>query len=344
MSLFKKNKKFFSWLLLLVLILAGLWYFFKVDRHFLTYRPDLATDQVWGITYSKLYAQELGLDWRQAYLAMLDDLQIKNIRLPVYWSDIEPIEGKMDYANYDWMISEGQKRGVKFIVVVGRRQPRWPECHTPQWATTLSEQTIRDRELSMITATVKHFQTSTAITSWQAENEHFVDWFGICPKGDKEYLKNVVARIRQIDPQRDILLTDSGEFSTWKQVSDLSPTIGTTMYRVAWNQYLGYTYTPWPAWLYRFKAHWRQIAPEKMIIAELQAEPWPAEGRQVRDLTVTEINQSFPLKQLLTNAELARRTGFAATYFWGAEWWYVRLLQGDATYWETVKTIIKPVL
>jgi hypothetical protein len=59
------------------------------------------------------------------------------------------------------------------------------------------------------------------------------------------------------------------------------------------------------------------------------------------DLTYDEIQRSFPIEQLFTNAEIARRTGFSATYFWGAEWWYARLLQGDDSYWNGAKQIMQ---
>ncbi len=340
MIFFTRPKIYLRWLFFILLIIVSSWYFFKIDRHFLTFQYTANQQSEWGITFSRPYAESLGVDWRQAYVALLDDLKIKNIRLPIYWSDIERADGVMDYSDYDWMLAEGEKRGVNFIAVVGRRLPRWPECHVPRWTGSLPEERIRDRELAMVTNTVQHFNNIQAIVSWQAENEYFVNWFGDCPKGDKEFLASVMARIRQVDTQRKIFLTDSGEFSTWSQVAGLSDNIGITMYRVAWNPSLGYTYTPWPAWLYRLKASWNKLAMSNTIVAELQAEPWPTASSSMKDLTVAEIQQSFPLQQLETNAELARRTGFSATYFWGAEWWYLRLLQGDNSYWETAKKII----
>ncbi len=328
-------------LLFVLIVIGGLWYFFKIDRHFLKFQPEANKEYVWGITFSKSYAEDLGLDWRQAYVAMLDDLKVRFIRLPVYWSDIEATENSFDYADYDWMVSEGQKRDVKFILAVGRRLPRWPECHAPDWTVGLPEQTLRDRELAMVRQVVQRYQSERSVISWQAENEYFVDWFGICPKGDQEYLASVIKTIRQQDSARPVLLTDSGEFSTWGQVSQLSDSIGTTMYRVAWNPQLGYTYSPWPDWFYRWKASFRHLDLNKTIIAELQAEPWPTAGRSMGDLTDEEIQRSFPIEQLFTNAEVARRTGFSATYFWGAEWWYARLLQGDDSYWNAAKQIMQ---
>ena len=90
---------------------------------------------VFGVTFSKKYAEELGLDWQKAYLEILDDLQVKKIRLPVYWDDVEREIGRYSWEPYDWMIAEAEKRNVKLIVALGVKLPRWPECHIPLWAT-----------------------------------------------------------------------------------------------------------------------------------------------------------------------------------------------------------------
>src|SRR6266704_2385239 len=51
-----------------------------------------------GVTFSSLYAEQIGLNWKDAYLAMLDDLKIKHVRLPVYWDRVEKTEGVYDFA------------------------------------------------------------------------------------------------------------------------------------------------------------------------------------------------------------------------------------------------------
>src|SRR3989338_5721806 len=44
---------------------------------------------IWGVTFSKPYAQGLGLDWKETYLAILDELNVKNLRIPAYWNELE---------------------------------------------------------------------------------------------------------------------------------------------------------------------------------------------------------------------------------------------------------------
>ena len=70
-----------------------------------------------GVTFSLYYARDvLGLeDWREAYLGIIKDLNVKYLRLPVYWTDIEPAENKYDFSDYDWMIEQAkywQKSGL----------------------------------------------------------------------------------------------------------------------------------------------------------------------------------------------------------------------------------------
>jgi len=43
-----------------------------------------ATEIKYGVTFSQFFAQQMGLDWRKAYLAVLDDLKVKKLRLIAY--------------------------------------------------------------------------------------------------------------------------------------------------------------------------------------------------------------------------------------------------------------------
>src|SRR3989338_5685979 len=74
-------------------------------------RPPEATGTVtWGVTFSHTFAEHLGLDWQEVYIAVLDDLGVRNMRIPVYWTSIEAEKGQIDFSDYDWMMSEAEKR------------------------------------------------------------------------------------------------------------------------------------------------------------------------------------------------------------------------------------------
>ena len=58
----------------------------------------------WGVSFSPVQAERFGSDWRQNYLALLQDLKFKNIRIPVYWDKIEKSPGSYDFSEVDWKI------------------------------------------------------------------------------------------------------------------------------------------------------------------------------------------------------------------------------------------------
>src|SRR3990167_1992502 len=101
----------------------------------------------WGVTFSDKYARDLELDWHKTYLAMLDDLRVTNVRLIAYWDEIEKAPDVFTYDDLDWQVAEANKRGVKIILVVGRRTPRWPECHDPSWLKPLAPLAVQEQQL-----------------------------------------------------------------------------------------------------------------------------------------------------------------------------------------------------
>lgn len=333
----KKIPKLF---LILVIILALLFWYTKFAGHHMSLQMDKVPENFWGATFSKKYAQELGLDWQETYLAILDDLKIKLIRLPIYWDDVEREQGVYDFADYDWMMLQGEERGVKFILNVGRRLPRWPECHQPGWTSGMNAGAIDNLHVKATQEAIRHFKKYESIEYWQLENEYFFPWFGECPEANEDLIREEISILRSEDG-RPLILTDSGELNSWRSAAKYSDILGTTMYRVVWNNYFGYFRAPWPAMLYRIKAKIAGKKPAQMIVAELQAEPWISDFRNPTEVDRDVWEKSFSIAQLETNAELARRTGFNRTYLWGVEWWYWLKLQGDSSIWERAKQIFE---
>lgn len=75
-----------------------------------------------GATYSRRYADSLGLDWRRAYREVIDELRIRHIRLPVYWDEIEPEPGSFNWKDLDWHLEEGEKADIKVLLNLLSRQ------------------------------------------------------------------------------------------------------------------------------------------------------------------------------------------------------------------------------
>jgi len=322
---------------LVLLIIFFVIYFFKISNNYpwkedLKYKPGY-----FGVTFSTKFCSELGLDWKETYLAIIDDLKVKQIRLPIYWDQIEKTDGVYDYKDYDYMIQEGSKRNVKFIANIGWRLPRWPECHAPEWAVKKSLPTTQAKALKMLENVVDHYKGDPSITAWQLENEPFFDAFGICPKSDESFFARELEVIKTRD-SRPVIVSGTGELSQWKKEAKYGDIFGSTLYRVVWGQYTGYFRYPIPSWFYRFKAYLAGIKPQNRYIIELQAEPWVPSGNMIY-LSPEEANKSFNLKQFRANLQYAINVNFEKTYIWGVEWWYYQYKNGDKSYWELARTL-----
>ena len=288
----------------------------------------------WGVVFSKPFTISLGLDWKETYLAILSDLGVKYMRLPVYWPDIEPQENNYTFDDYDWMVKEAEKRGTKLVLVIGRKVPRWPECFIPFWVKENSDL------LNYLEAVVNRYKNSPALYLWQVENEPFLS-YGQCPPLDVNLLEQEINLVRSLDSKHKILITDSGELSSWLSAAKQGDVFGTTMYRIVWDKSLGYiSYFFIPHQFYWLKANFARIFyPQKpIIVSELQAEPWGP--GLIYDLSVETQMQSMDLKQFNKNIEFAKKVGFSEVYLWGTEWWYwLKVKHNDPSFWEFAKKI-----
>jgi len=319
------------------LFLAWILYSFKYASNYPPYVTLAAPDNFWGVTYSKRFSSFLNVSWREAYLAILNDLGAKNIRLPVYWQDIEPSEGNFDFTAYDWMLDEGAKKNAKFILVIGRRLPRWPECHVPDWGLKMNEDELRPKINNLLTTIVERYKNRPEIVAWQVENEPLLDSFGECPPSDEAWLKQEVALVKSLD-KRPIIITGSGELSSWRREAKDGDIFGTTLYRVVWSPTMGYLRWWLPDWFYRLKLDMTGKGLSQSIIAELQAEPW-APNSSLDILPPAESKKSLDLRQLRANLQFAVNTGFKQSYLWGVEWWYMEKVRGNPQFWDEAKKL-----
>ncbi len=304
----------------------------------ITYNPNKKI--VYGATFTKSFAAYLDLDWRAAYLAALDDLKVRYLRIPVYWNELEPEKDLYNFENFDWQVQEAEKRDAHLVLVLGRRQPRWPECHDPAWVEGVAYEEVRAKILKNIGMVVNRYKKSKAVDLWQVENEPFLDFFGKCPKISKKELQEEINLVKSLDT-RKVMVTDSGELSTWYPAIKMGDIFGTTLYRVTYNKYLGYfRYIFLPASYYRIKAFLWNKPQEASFISELQAEPWFPDGPKGSSLA--EQYKTMNAAQLIKNAEYANATNFYRAYFWGVEWWYwLKTTQNDSSVWNAAKQYFK---
>jgi hypothetical protein len=296
-----------------------------------------------GQTFSKVFAQDLGLEWKKAYIAILDDLQPKSVKIPVYWQDVEYRRGKYRFDDYDWMVDEAKERGIGVILVVGRKVPRWPECHAPQWANNDAPADRRESLLGYIKRTADHYDKQENLEMWQVDNEPYLP-FGECPDAfSEEFLKREIETVRSKDPNHKIMITDSGELSIWVDAARLGDVFGTTMYRVIWHKSVGYLKYPLPPVFFWLKANIVHLFyPGKPIIgSELQGEPWGP--KLIPNSTLEEQFKSMDLEQFRENIAYAKKVGLPQNYMWGSEWWYwLKTTQNHPEFWEEVQKLSWP--
>jgi hypothetical protein len=291
-----------------------------------------------GMTFSNKYAASIGLDWKEAYIAMLDDLKIRKIRIPVYWDLVEAKKGEYDFSEVDWQLQEARKRNAEIILAIGQKTPRWPECNIPAWAME-SDEIRKSNLLEFVDVVAERYKNDPVIKYWQVENEPFLR-FGICPAPDGTLLDSELAVVRRIDRTRKIIVTDSGELSLWVQAAKRADVFGTTMYRTIWKKGIGYFEYPIGPRFFRFKYSLIKlfVKQETAIVIELQAEPWI--GGSTTDGGLAEQFKSMNPQQLKDNVDYAQRVGFPEIYLWGVEWWYwLKTTQDHPELWDTARQI-----
>ncbi|MBI4359327.1 MAG: beta-galactosidase [Candidatus Nealsonbacteria bacterium] len=325
-----KTLKIFG-LILLVFVIVSFAYFFIG-------RASPSEKITWGVDFSQKHAQNLGLDWRSLYLALLEDLEVKHLKISPAWDFLEPQEGQYRFEDLDWQLEQAQAQGADVILVLGRKTPRWPECHIPQWARVQTEDQQREAVLGLIRQVVSRYQSNPAIWAWQVENEPLLS-FGECPPADKNFLKKEMALVKSLD-SRPVIVSDSGEWSLWFQVARIGDIVGTTLYRVAWVKELGLSADyPFPPVFYHRKAELiKKIFGKRVINIELQAEPWGP--KLLYDLPLAEQSKTMTPEKFRDNIEFARSTGLDTFYFWGVEWWYwLKEKRANPSFWEEAKKI-----
>ena len=303
-------------------------------------RPPESQEITFGVNFSQKHAQNLELNWKEAYLALLDDLKVKNLKLITHWDLIEGERDKFYFDDLDWQVKEAEDRDVKIILVIGLKTGRWPECHAPEWAKNLNQKEQQERILNLLEKIVLRYRDSKAIFAWQVENEPFFP-FGECQWKDKDFVEREINLVRTIDSQkRPIVFADSGEGSFWFTASKLGDIVGITIYKKVWFKELNtYVHYPLPPVFYWRKAVLiKKIFNKRVIVTELQAEPWGP--KLLYDSPLKEQEKTMNLEQFKYNISFAKKTGLNEFYLWGGEWWYwLKEKQGKVEIWEEAKKL-----
>ncbi|MBI4138359.1 MAG: beta-galactosidase [Candidatus Wildermuthbacteria bacterium] len=293
----------------------------------------------WGVNFSQKHAEHLGLDWKEAYSALLEDLGARRVKLALSWDMLEKEPGVFDFHDLDWQMDMARARGAKVILAVGMKTPRWPECHIPLWAKELSEKGRQEAILRMLSAVVVHVADNESVAGWQVENEPLFP-FGECPKTDARFLQKEIALVQSIDVSRPVFTSDSGELSLWIRAAKIGDKVAVTMYKRAWFDFLKrYVEYPFPPVFYYRKAELiRLFFGKEVFVGELQAEPWTpvfVSMASAEEQSITMNPEKF--QEVI---DFAGRTGLSEFYLWGSEWWYwLKTTRGDSAMWDRARRL-----
>ncbi len=295
----------------------------------------------YGVSFVPDYAASLGLNPKQTMQALLN-IGVRQFRLTSYWSDIEPTPNQYDFSQLDWEFALANAYHAKIILVVGLRQPRWPECHPPDWINTKDKISNWEPQLlSFMRRVIDRYKNNPALEAWQLENEYFLKGFGQCNNFSRSRLIQEDKLLSSLDSKHTIIISRSNNAIGIPINKPAGDIYGISIYKRVWDANVTHRYLeyPYPAWYYAFLAELQEIYQGRnMIIAELQAEAWPADGQPITKTSLAEQNQSLDATRLRHRFAFARSTGMKDALLWGAEYWYYRKqILHDPSLWNVAK-------
>lgn len=293
-----------------------------------------------GVSFIPAYAQSLGVDPEETMDALLD-IGVRDFRLVSYWNQLEPEQGKYDFSLLDWQFAKAEKAGANVTLTLGLRQPRWPECHKPDWANKLPDGQWQAQLNEFIDKVVDRYKVSPALQDYQLENEYFLKGFGMCYDFSRERLVSEYNLVKKLDPSRDIVVGRSNNALGFPVGEPTPDEFSISVYKRVWDagvtkRYLEY---PYPAWFYGYLAGVQKIySGRDMRVAELQAEAWGPRGQSLTDISLDEQNKSLDAERLRDRFEYGRGTGMKRIDMWGAEYWYYRKqILKDPSLWDVAR-------
>ena len=296
----------------------------------------------YGVTWSSPYAWGLGLNPNEGLRQVLDDLGVRQFRIPAYWTDIEREQGKYDFSILQEQLDEIGKRNGRVMLAIGARLPRWPECWVPDSAKRVDMKTREAMQMAYVQATYERFKNHPTIVAWQVENESQLKQFVKCEGLTKELVIKELRYVRgeeakRGERKRPVITTDSGELSLWTSFAGETDGLGVSVYRSVTNPWLGIVrYWFIPPWAYARKAALVKWLTGPISVTEFQMEPWsevPLPNTKPEDQYKT-----LSLQHMRANFTYAKQIDVPMIDFWGAEWWYwMKTKQNVPEFWDEAR-------
>lgn len=328
-------------LLLLALVFLVLGTMYGIAQWYIAKHADEPLEI--GATFIPKYARYFDLDDKETLKALIDDLGIRRFRLVSYWDSIEQNEGTYDFSELDWQFDMVEEAGGTVSLAIGLRQPRWPECHEPDWVRYKAESEWEQDLNRFISEVVNRYKDRPSLVSYQLENEYFLEVFGVCPNFKRERLVNEFNLVKSIDPDKPLIVTRSNNATpSWPVGEPRADIIGASIYKRVWDRSVTKRYFeyPFPAWFYAFLAGGAEITTGRnTFIHEMQTEAWPPYS--LKDAPIAEQDKSLSADKLRARIKYGLDTGMRTIDLWGVEWWYWRKVKmNDPSLWNEGKRAI----
>lgn len=296
-----------------------------------------------GATFIPDYARYYDLDPKDTMQAMIDDLGMRRFRLVSYWDDIEAKPGRYNFEELDWQFKKVEDAGGTISLAIGLRQPRWPECHWPDWAKKEPKSQWSQDIKTVMGKVIDRYKDSPALESYQLENEYFLDVFGDCPDHSRDRLVEEYNYVKSKDPNKPLIITRSNNATpSWPVGAPRPDMNGASIYKRVWDRTVTKRYFeyPLPAWYYAFLAGGAELTTgNNTIIHEMQTEAWPP--APMKQTSIEEQDKSLPAEKLGDRIQYGVDTGMRTIDLWGVEWWYWRKMKlGDPSLWNAGKAKI----
>jgi len=174
------------------------------------------------VGFSYVSAGQAPDEARGGLRALLTGLDPDVVRLPVYWSAVQPDVSRFDFTTVDALLQEvgdhnaGGVRGrrVQVILVVGVRNLAFPEVWVPDWLDVATSGNLSDlvrsaAYLAYLRAVVRRYAHRHLLLAWQVENEPFDDV--TAARGDVSLTSAALVaesrEVRRLDARHPIVVT-----------------------------------------------------------------------------------------------------------------------------------------
>ena len=332
-------------IIFMVLIFASITFMYGIAQWYIARHNNVPMRL--GTTFVPKYARYFGLDPRDTLNAMFSDLGIRDMRLVSYWSEIESSPGTYNFDELDWQFDMAKQYGARVNLAIGLRQPRWPECHMPEWALIQPKSQWEPALMTFIEAVVNRYKDNPQLASYQLENEYFLKVFGECKDFDRNRLVNEFNLVRRLDPKHKLVISMSNNAIGTPIGQPVPDEWAISVYKRVWDKNVTKRYFeyPIPAWYYAFRAGFTEITRgHNSFIHELQTEAWPSADQGIKDVSIEEQDKSLDAPRLATRIEYGKATGMRQVDLWGVEWWYWRkVIKNDPSLWNVGKAAIQKV-